>query len=44
MSDKVEKDFKSLVSKKETLESDKNTLFANIDELDKKKIVIYQKF
>ena len=37
MSDKVEKDFKSLISKKEMLEVDKTLLFSNIDELDKKK-------
>ena len=37
MSDKVEKEFKSLKEKKEQLEKDKNTLNQNIDELDKKK-------
>jgi len=37
MSDKVEKEYKTLIEKKNILETDKHTLNSNIDELDKKK-------
>jgi structural maintenance of chromosome 2 len=37
MSDKVEKEFKSLLEKRSILETDKMTLVQNIEELDKKK-------
>lgn len=43
MSDKVEKDFKTLISKKEILEKDRTLLVANIDELDKKKTETLEK-
>jgi len=37
MSDKVEKEYKTLLEKRMILETDKHTLNSNIDELDKKK-------
>lgn len=37
MSDKVEKEYKTLLEKRHILETDKNTLNNNMDELDKKK-------
>ena len=43
MSDKVEKEYKQLIEKRDILETDKLTILQNIEELDKKKKKTLQK-
>jgi len=43
MSEKVEKDFKSLIEKREILDKDKSLLNHSIEELDKKKTETLEK-
>jgi len=43
MSDKVEKEYKQLIEKRDILEKDKLTICKNIEELDKKKTITLKK-
>jgi len=43
MSDKVEKEYKQLIEKRDILEKDKLTINKNIEELDKKKTITLKK-